>query len=646
MLDMAYTHYRKTRRRAFTLIELIIVIVVLGILSTIAIVGYQTVVNKTTEAKQVSRMTQVLKEAKVLYVQNIYSDPTYTWTQAVATAIDDLPTYTTNALSYGAQAQGASNQNTAANGWTAQIDVLTTDAIYSASPNDIVMYTTPSGTVYVASAIASDKGVFGMVSQTMAPFVWVAGCSGNTCDAATASSGPPAGSSYAAGTTAPSGPTISYSNTGFTNGVSSEVRAATSSGATSFSYTGTLPAGVTFNTTTGAFTGPSSWSSTESYTTAQSRSSGLCVLTNLAAVKCWGNNGSGKVGNGSTTGNVTTPYTTISGDVIQLSATENHACALLSGGVVKCWGWNGYGQLGDGTTTTLATPTAVAGLPSGVAQISAGYDHTCARTSLGAVWCWGANTQGQIGDGTTTTRSSPTQVTGLTSGVTDVSAGQWGTCVVQSGAAKCWGYGAGSANGSGSFSNLLVPTQVTGLTSGVTIVGRHAQYGCAVQSGGVKCWGDNGGVGDGTTAYRTTPVQVTGITSGVTALSVTTSICVVQSGAVKCWGYNNANQMADSTGVFKTSPFQIPGLTSGFASVSSNQTTTTVIDSLGRLWLWTQGDYGQRGDGTSGYGATVPATSPYMFAAPTITPAFPATVAVTATGASGSTTINVTLTSP
>lgn len=201
----------RTSRRTFTLIELIIVIVVLGILSTIAIVGYRAVVDKSTEAKQVSRMTQVLKEAKVLYVQNIYSDPSYTWTQAVATAIDDLPTYTTNALSYGAQAQGASNENTATNGWTAQIDVLSTDAIYSASPNDIVMYTTPSGTVYVASAISSSKGVFGMVSQTMAPFVWVAGCSGNTCDAVSASAGPPAGGSYSAGTT--TAPTTSTTST-------------------------------------------------------------------------------------------------------------------------------------------------------------------------------------------------------------------------------------------------------------------------------------------------------------------------------------------------------------------------------------------------------------------------------------------------
>jgi alpha-tubulin suppressor-like RCC1 family protein len=84
---------------------------------------------------------------------------------------------------------------------------------------------------------------------------------------------------------------------------------------------------------------------------------------------------------------------------------------LLTGGV-KCWGSNSSGQLGDGTTTKRLTPTAVSGLSSGVAAIDAGSSHTCALLSTGGVKCWGNNYHGQLGDGTTTTRRTPTNVLG------------------------------------------------------------------------------------------------------------------------------------------------------------------------------------------------------------------------------------------
>ena len=641
MLAMTYKPRTETRSKAFTLVELIVVVVVLGILASIAIVGYKTVVDKSLEAKQKMRMTQILKEAKILYTQRIYTDALYPWSQAVADAVDDLPTYSLNAWTEGTSATGGgSNLNAATNGWTVQTD--TGSGVYSVAPNDIVTSTSGAGIVYVASAISATQGVFGMISATTAPVVWTAACSGSSCDASSATSGPPAGGAYAPGTTVSPGPSISYSNTGFTNGVSSQVRAATSSGATSFSYTGTLPAGVTFSASTGAFTGPSSWSSTESYTTATAQA-GVCVLTSAGAVKCWGQNGMGQVGNG-TTAVSPSPYTAIASGVTSLGSSSYSNCAVTSGGVVKCWGWNTYGQLGDGTTTTRTTPTTVSGLPSGVTKVDIGESHACALTSGGAVWCWGRNANGALGNGTTTSSFTPVQVTGLTSGVTDIGTGDESTCALQSGAVKCWGYNWTGFVGDGTFTSRNTPTQVSGLTTGVTHLSTGSYIACAIQTGAAKCWGYNtaGQLGNGSTTNSATPVQVTGLTSGITDISAGAGACAVQSGAVKCWGGNNVGQVGDGTTVNRTTPVQVTGLTSGFVSVAANtEGTGAAIDSLGRLWIWTNGNYGQRGDGTNNAALT-----PYMFAAPTITPSFPATVAVTATGASGSTTINVTLTSP
>ena len=180
--------------------ELIVVVVVLGILASIAIVGYKTVVDKSLEAKQKMRMTQILKEAKILYTQRIYTDALYPWSQAVADAVDDLPTYSLNAWTEGTSATGGgSNLNAATNGWTVQTD--TGSGVYSVAPNDIVTSTSGAGIVYIASALSSTQGVFGMISATTAPVVWTASCSGSSCDASSATAGPPAGGAYAPGTT-------------------------------------------------------------------------------------------------------------------------------------------------------------------------------------------------------------------------------------------------------------------------------------------------------------------------------------------------------------------------------------------------------------------------------------------------------------
>ena len=184
-------------RRTFTLVELLIGVAVLGVLATIAFVGYGSVTSKAADNKMIVRSTSVLKEAQVLYKQKSFTDPTYTWTQAVADAVDDLPPYVSSAWSEGAEATGLSSGS---NGWTVTLD--TGVAVFSSAPNEFVVYEV-NDTVYVASAVSSDdvtRAVYGYVSSSGAPRVWIAKCGGSTCDARTPTVGEPVNNAYPVGT--------------------------------------------------------------------------------------------------------------------------------------------------------------------------------------------------------------------------------------------------------------------------------------------------------------------------------------------------------------------------------------------------------------------------------------------------------------
>jgi alpha-tubulin suppressor-like RCC1 family protein len=189
-----------------------------------------------------------------------------------------------------------------------------------------------------------------------------------------------------------------------------------------------------------------------------------CGLTG-GGVKCWGYNRYGQLGDG-TTGRRRVPVDVfgLGGGVTAIAVGWDYSCALTSAGGVKCWGHNGSGRLGDGTTLDRWTPVDVSGLSSGVTAIAAGGGHSCALTKSGGVKCWGGNGGGRLGDGTTLDRWTPVDVAGLGAGVTAITAGLAHSCALtSSGGVKCWGANVAGALGDGTTTNRSTPVGVRGV---------------------------------------------------------------------------------------------------------------------------------------------------------------------------------------
>ena len=135
-----------------------------------------------------------------------------------------------------------------------------------------------------------------------------------------------------------------------------------------------------------------------------------CALLVDNSVKCWGSNGSGQLGDGTTSRRLTPVSVSGISTATAVTAGIFHTCALLADNSVKCWGENGLGQLGDGTSTDNLTAVSVSGISTATAVTAARYFHTCALLADNSVKCWGRNMDGQLGDGTTTTRLTPVTV--------------------------------------------------------------------------------------------------------------------------------------------------------------------------------------------------------------------------------------------
>ncbi|MFH1434655.1 MAG: hypothetical protein ABIJ56_02955 [Pseudomonadota bacterium] len=335
--------------------------------------------------------------------------------------------------------------------------------------------------------------------------------------------------------------------------------------------------------------------------------SSACVLLTTDKMKCWGYNANGELGLGNWDLYYPAPMevTGLGSTPAAMGVGGSHACAVLDTGAVKCWGANDNGQVGDGTTTKKNVPTAVSGLASGVQDVALGGYHSCALLDGGGVKCWGQGTYGQIGDGETLDRTAPVDVTGLGGAAAAIALGSYHSCAVVAGGLKCWGRNSNGQLGNNSTDDSPTPVDVSGLGagSGVTAVACGAYHTCALlAAGAMKCWGFNsaGALGDGTTDERLTPVDVTGLSSSVTSISLGQDhTCAVHGGAAKCWGSNYRGQVGDRTVLSRSTPTTVYGLSSGVNSVAAESGANCALLATSKAKCWGGNSFGQLGNGTT-----------------------------------------------
>jgi alpha-tubulin suppressor-like RCC1 family protein len=284
-----------------------------------------------------------------------------------------------------------------------------------------------------------------------------------------------------------------------------------------------------------------------------------CALSS-GGVKCWGENLSGQLGDGTHTDSATpVDVAGLSNGVAAIAAGGGHTCALMDRGAVRCWGWNGSGQLGEGTNIDHSIPMPVNAAGTLFYAITAGYQHSCALTTSAGVKCWGENGAGQLGDGTHVNRAEPADVEGLRTTVLSMSLGEAHTCArMYNHGLQCWGDNLFGHLADDKVKDSAFPMPVTELADGVLAVSAGSGHTCALTEAGAECWGRNyfGQLGNGTKDNSFRPVMVAGFSLTVTAIATggNHTCGLTAGGGVRCWGSNAFGQLGDGTTVDRSTP--------------------------------------------------------------------------------------------
>ena len=280
----------------------------------------------------------------------------------------------------------------------------------------------------------------------------------------------------------------------------------------------------------------------------------------------WGRGSSGQLGNSGITDR-TSPVSIVGGftDWTQLSAGQSHGTGIRANGTAWCWGFNGSGYLGNNSTTNTSSPVQVSGGFTDWIQISASREHTCAIRANGTVWSWGYNGSGRLGDNSTTIRSSPVQVVGGFTDWIQISAGAAHSAAIRAnGTAWCWGSNGSGRLGDGGSTNQSSPVQVVGGVTSWAQISAGFDHVMAIRTDGTAWgWGNNstGQLGMTGTTSTANPLSVIGGITNWVQISAGNgfSLAVRTNGTAWSWGIASSGQLGSGYTFNRSSPGQVAG---------------------------------------------------------------------------------------
>jgi prepilin-type N-terminal cleavage/methylation domain-containing protein len=354
-----------------------------------------------------------------------------------------------------------------------------------------------------------------------------------------------------------------------------------------------------------------------------------CAIDLNDQVECWGYNNQGQLGNNTLANSSIPVVVNNSGvlkglTIKSIAAGLQHTCVIASDDQVYCWGDGAQGQLGRGSTSDSSVPVAVTktGALSGltIKSISAGYYHTCVIASDNQTYCWGDGAQGQLGRGSLSDSSVPVAVdtsdvlSGLS--VKYITNGYYHTCVIASNnQAYCWGDNTNGQLGNNSIIDSSIPVAVdtSGVLNGLTIKSISGYYHtCVIASNDqLYCWGDNGQgqLGNNSVTNSLMPVAVvnTGVLNGLTIQSVTTgyyhTCAIASNNQLYCWGDGAKGQLGRNS--LSDSRVPVAVLGSGalnglnIESISGGYYFNCAYASDDNVYCWGDNTYGQLNDNST-----------------------------------------------